>query len=768
MSKKTKNEKTKAPKGSPKSTKTPKGTKKPKGKDLKKFFQQAILEMLDHADGRGYSIKQLLKKLDLKKRDDIKLATLTIYQLEDDDQIKALENGNFVGNRTLEELTGIVDHVSSRFAYVRLGAGKDDIYIKGGRDLAGAVDGDTVKITLLSSRHGDHQEGRVLEIIRRSRNRFAGKIEISKSFAFVVPDYRKMHQDFFVYPENVNGASSGDKVIVEVTSWATDDRKPEAKVIEVLGRAGENEAEIHSIMAEFGLPFRFPQEVDDESKKVKEGITKEEVKKRWDFREITTFTIDPVDAKDFDDALSFQTLPNGNYEIGIHIADVTHYVKPNTELEKEAYERATSVYLVDRTIPMLPERISNELCSLRPHEDKLTFSAVFELDASGKIKKEWFGRTVIHSDVRFSYEEAQEILERGTGTLAEELKILNDMAKKLRKQRFVKGAVNFETTEVKFKLDEKGKPLAVIPKVRKDAHKLIEEFMLLANKRVATYIYDMKKGKDKNTYVYRIHDSPDPEKVQDFAVFAKQFGHQINIDDASISQSLNKLMTSIEGKPEQNILEQLAIRTMAKAKYSTEPKGHFGLAFEHYSHFTSPIRRYPDMMAHRLLQHYLDEGKSANKSEYEEKCVHSSEREKRAADAERASIKYKQVEFMANAENRAYEGLISGVTEWGLYVEIVETKCEGMIRLADLSDDFYEFDQRSYRVIGRKTKKIYTLGDRIKVKVKKTDIDKRLIDLVFADSKLEKSERPEKGGRSEKSQRGTRGERPKRGGQKKV
>ncbi|MBT1685336.1 ribonuclease R [Dawidia soli] len=766
MSKKTKNTKIKSPKG----TKTPKGTKKAKGKDLRKFFQQAILNMLDNSGERGYSIKQILKKLDLKKRDDIKLATLTIYQLEDDEQIKELRNGSFVSNRAQEELTGIVDHVSSRFAYIRLGEGKDDIYING-RDLGGAVDGDTVKITLLATRHGDHQEGKVTEVIRRSRTRFAGKIEISKNFAFVKPDYRKMHQDFFIYPENVNGARTGDKVIVEITSWAADDRKPEAKVIEVLGRAGENEAEIHSIMAEFGLPFRFPQEVEAEANKIKEGITKEEIKKRWDFREITTFTIDPFDAKDFDDALSFQTLPNGNYEIGVHIADVTHYVKPDSELEKEAYERATSVYLVDRTIPMLPEHLSNGLCSLRPHEDKLTFSAVFEMDASGKIKKEWFGRTVIHSDVRFTYEEAQEILERGMGNLSEELKILNDIAKKLRKQRFAKGAVNFETTEVKFKLDEKGKPLAVIPKVRKDAHKLIEEFMLLANKRVATHVYDLKKGKDKNTYVYRIHDSPDPEKVQDFATFAKQFGHKINIDDASISQSLNKLMTSIEGKPEQNILEQLAIRTMAKAKYSTEAKGHFGLAFDHYSHFTSPIRRYPDMMAHRLLQHYIDEGKSVNKNEYEEKCVHSSEREKRAADAERASIKYKQVEFMANAEDRVYEGLISGVTEWGLYVEIVETKCEGMIRLADLSDDFYEFDERSYRVIGRKTRKIYTLGDKVKVKVKKTDIDKRLIDLVFADGRAEKGdkgERADKGGRPEKSGRPRKGGRARKGSKKRF
>jgi ribonuclease R len=403
-------------------------------------------------------------------------------------------------------------------------------------------------------------------------------------------------------------------------------------------------------------------------------------------------------------------------------------------LDQEAFNRATSVYLVDRTIPMLPERLSNELCSLRPHEDKLTFAAVFEIDEKAKIKNEWFGRTVIHSNVRFTYEEAQVILEKGKGMLADELRLLNDIAGKLRKERFRKGAVNFETTEVKFKLDEKGIPLAVIPKVRKDAHKLIEEFMLLANKHVAIHVFNFRKGKEKNAFVYRTHDFPDPEKVKDFALFAKQFGHKMSVDESSISSSLNALMSNIEGKPEQNILEQLAIRTMAKAKYSTDAKGHFGLAFEHYTHFTSPIRRYPDMMVHRLLQHYLDEGKHINKHEYEAKCVHSSEREKRAADAERASIKYKQVEFMAAAEKRAYDGLISGVTEWGIFVEIIETKCEGMIRLADLMDDYYEFDERNYRITGRKSRKSYTLGDKVSVRVKRTDIDKRLIDLVFAQS----------------------------------
>ena len=709
-----------------------------KGKSLKSVWQGAILQLLDTAPGRAYSMKQLLKKLGLKKREDIKQATHLIYQLADDERIKELSNGSYITNREREELTGIVDHVSSRFAYVRLGGEKQDVYIKA-RDMASAVDGDTVKLEILPTRHGDHPEGKITEVLKRNRTRYVGKIELSKNFAFVVPDYRKMHQDFFVYPENINNARNGDKVIIEVTSWAEHDRKPEAKVVDVLGKAGENEAEIHSIMAEFGLPFKFPEHVERESEAIEEGITKKEIKKRKDFREITTFTIDPLDAKDFDDALSFRKLDNGNYEIGVHIADVTHYVDLKSELEKEAYDRATSVYLVDRTIPMLPERLSNGLCSLRPNEDKLTFAAVFEMDDKAKIKSEWFGRTIIHSDRRFTYEEAQEVLESGKGDYAHELITLNTLAKKLRKERFNKGAVNFETTEVKFKLDEKGKPLAVIPKVRKDAHKLIEEFMLLANKQVATFVYNYKKGKEKNTFVYRIHDFPDPDKVKDFSVFAKQFGHKMNVEEQSISRSLNDLMEKIEGKPEQNILEQLAIRTMAKAKYSTETKGHFGLAFDHYAHFTSPIRRYPDMMVHRLLQHYLDDGKPVSHEEFEQKSLHSSEREKRAADAERASIKYKQVEFMASAENKVYEGLISGVTEWGLYVEIVETKCEGMIRLADLTDDFYEFDEKKYRIVGRKRKKIYTLGDRVKVRVKKTDIDKRLIDLIFADQATKKS-----------------------------
>lgn len=699
---------------------------------FKQQFESGILSVLNEASGRAYSIKQIAKKLGLKKRDDIKAMTFSVYELEGAGKIKELSNGTYASVRKEKTLTGIVDHVSSRFAYVAIGEDRPDVYIKA-RDLGSAVDGDTVKITIFPTRHGEHPEGKVVEIIRRNRNQFVGKLELSKNFAFVVADFRKIHKDFFISQNNIKGAKSSDKVIVEVLNWGDGEGNPEAKVIEILGKAGENEAEIHSIMAEFGLPFKFPPAIEKEAGKIDEGITSKEIKKRWDFRLVTTFTIDPEDAKDFDDALSLEILPNGNYRVGVHIADVTHYIQSNSNLEKEAFDRATSVYLVDRTIPMLPERLSNELCSLRPKEDKLTFAAVFELDKHAQIVTEWFGRTIIHSDHRFTYEEAQEVIETGKGLFAGELRILNDLALKLKKERFARGAVNFETTEVKFKLDEKGRPLAVIPKVRKDAHKLIEEFMLLANKRVATHVYNQKKGAEKNTFVYRIHDYPDPDRVKDFANFAKQFGHRLNVDEQSISRSLNKLMNEIDGKPEQNVLQQLAVRSMAKAKYSTEAKGHFGLAFDHYSHFTSPIRRYPDMIVHRLLQHYLDGGNPVIKTEYEAKCVHSSEREKRAADAERASIKYKQVEFMSlMAGDKSYDGLISGVTEWGIYVEIIETKCEGMIRMADMDDDYYEYDEKNYCIVGRQNKKIYTLGDQVRIRVKKTDVDRRLIDLVFA------------------------------------
>lgn len=706
--------------------------KEKKERKEKGTVRSGILSMLEEMIGKSYTPQQISKQLGLKKKSLIQDLYRILDELQEEGKIELLESGNYKSARESSYITGKVDHVNPRFAYIISPDSEKDIYVKT-RDLGTALHGDTVKVSIFSSRKGSSPEGKVVEVVNRSRTRFVGRVEISPNYAFVIPDFKKIYQDFFIYPENINGAKTNDKVVFEVTRWSESDRNPEAKVIEILGKTGENEAEIHSIMAEFDLPFRFPEHILQEAKNISDEVSKDELKKRRDFRPVLTFTIDPEDAKDFDDAISFRVLENGNYELGVHIADVTHYVRPNSKLDEDAFDRATSVYLVDRTVPMLPERLSNELCSLRPHEDKLTFSAVFEMDAKAKIQHTWFGRTIIHSDHRFSYEQAQEVIESKTGKFAGELETLNNLALLLRKERFNRGAVNFETTEVKFKLDEKGKPLAVIPKVRKDAHKLIEEFMLLANREVATYVYRMKKGEDKNTFVYRIHDFPDPEKVADFAQFAKQFGHKINLEEASISRSLNHLMDEIEGKPEQNVLQQLAVRAMAKAKYSTDAKGHFGLAFQHYTHFTSPIRRYPDMMVHRLLQHYLDNGKSVSKKDYEERCIHSSEREKRAADAERASIKYKQVEFMSTAAKKKFDGIITGVTDFGVFVEIVESKCEGMVRMADMKDDFYEFDEKNFRIIGRRRKRIYRLGDQVSVWIKKTDIDRRLIDLVFDD-----------------------------------
>lgn len=693
--------------------------------------RKSLQQLFDDNPGKGFNFRQIARAVPAGNKAGNEALFAALEKLENTGKIKHLPNGNYVSSRKGKSLTGRVDHVHPRFAYIVTGIeGQKDIYVKT-RDLDTALHGDTVEVELLTRQSGESPEGKVVNIVQRARNRFVGRLELSKNYAFVVPDFKKIYQDFFIYPENTNHAQANDKVVIEVTRWGDGDRSPEARVIEILGKTGENEAEIHSIMAEFDLPFRFPEPVLQASEAIAEGITPEEIERRRDFRGVPTFTIDPEDAKDFDDAISFRTLGNGRYEVGVHIADVTHYVRPGTVLEEEAFNRATSVYLVDRTVPMLPERLSNHLCSLRPHEEKLTFSAVFEMDAKAKIHQTWYGRTVIYSNHRFTYEQAQEVIETASGPFADELKILNGLHHQLRTARYKKGAVNFETSEVKFKLDEHGKPLAVVPKVRKDAHKLIEEFMLLANRGVATFIFNRKQKGQPDTFVYRTHDAPDYEKVSDFARFASQFGHKLLINEQALSKSLNKLMDDIEGRPEQNVLQSLAVRTMAKAKYTTEPKGHFGLAFEHYTHFTSPIRRYPDMLVHRLLQHYLADGKSVNPREYEEKCIHASEREKRAADAERASIKYKQVEFMSMQADKPCRGLISGVTDFGIFVEIIDTKCEGMVRLADLKDDFYEYDERAYRVIGRRRKKIYQLGDEVTVRVKKCDVDRRLIDLAF-------------------------------------
>ena len=700
-----------------------------------KQIQPLIIDLLSQHPGRGYQIKQILKSLSVRDRKSIEIVTNAIFRLEETGVLKKLRNGSFyIESNNSETIEGVVDYVNARFAFVVVSdESQPDIWVSTD-NLLGALDDDIVKVSLNPRKHGKHPEGKVVEIVKRYRDEFVGRLEMSARYAFVIPDFKKMFHDVFVRIEDLNGAKHNDKVLVKISSWPSHNKKPEGIITRSLGKAGEHNAEIHSIMAEFGLPFEFPEKIEQQAEEISDVITPKEIKARKDFRKVTTFTIDPFDAKDFDDAISLQTLSNGNTEVGVHIADVTHYVRPNTLLEVEALHRATSVYLVDRTIPMLPERLSNGLCSLRPNEEKLTFSAVFELDQQANIKSEWFGKTITYSDRRFTYEEAQERIELKEGDFAKEINQLNDLAHLIRDQRFKNGAMNFETVEVKFKLAEDGTPLGIVPKERKDAHKLVEEFMLMANKKVAEFINKKGKGKHPFTFVYRSHDNPDPEKLETFSVFARKFGYEMDIERKGVSQSMNKLVDDVEGKPEQNVLQQLAIRTMAKAKYTAEEKGHFGLAFSHYTHFTSPIRRYPDMMVHRLLQHYLDGWKSEDKEEIEKICLHASEREKRAADAERASIKYKQVEFMANVEDKDFVGIVSGVTEWGIFVEITETKCEGLVRMTDLTDDFYEFDAQNFRIFGKRNKRMITLGDDVSVRVKATDIDRRTIDLIFSEN----------------------------------
>ncbi len=605
---------------------------------------------------------------------------------------------------------------------------ENDIFVAP-RKLRTALNGDRVKIYVYEKSKGKRKEGEVIEILKRAKMEFTGIVKLSERFAFFVPDDRKMLHDIFIPLNDLNGARNGVKALAEITDWPPDAKNPIGRIKSVLGVQGENNTEMNAILAEYGFPLQFSKEVENEAEAIPEEITAGEIAVRRDFRDVTTFTIDPYDAKDFDDALSFKILENGNFEVGVHIADVSHYIIPDSVLDKEAFSRATSVYLVDRVIPMLPERLSNGLCSLRPHEDKLCFAAVFELDAEANIITEWFGRTVIHSDRRFAYEEVQEVIETNVGDYAAEIQQLNELAYKLRARKFKNGAISFETTEVKFKLDEQGKPIGVFVKERKDAHKLIEDFMLLANRKVAEYVSKKGKGKKKYAFVYRAHDAPNPETLGNFAQFAARFGYRINMkSDREIAKSLNRLMEDVEGTKEQNVLTHLAIRSMAKAIYTTKSSSHYGLAFDHYTHFTSPIRRYPDVMAHRLLAHYSSGGESVNAEHYEAMSKHCSEMEKKAADAERASVKYKQAEYLQDHIGSVYSGVISGVTEWGMYVQIIENNCEGMVRLRDISDDFYTLDEKNYAIIGQRKKKVYQLGDEVRIKVKNVDLTKKQID----------------------------------------
>lgn len=625
-----------------------------------------------------------------------------------------------------------------------------------------ALNGDKVRVIVAARRKGVEPEAEVIEITEEKDQRFIGTLHVEKLYATLQTDSKFLATDIIIPRNKLKGGKTGDKAIVRITDWPDDVKCPTGEVIDILGATGDNTTEMHAILAEFGLPYRYPKNVEDAANKIDAGITPEVVAQRRDMRDVTTFTIDPRDAKDFDDALSFRRLPNGNFEIGVHIADVTHYVKPDTLLDREAQQRATSVYLVDRVVPMLPEHLSNGICSLRPDEDKLTFSCVFEMNSDAKVLKSDICRTVTRSNRRFTYEEAQEIIETGKGDFSDEILTLNNLAQQLRASRFSEGSVEFERAEVRFDIDEKGHPVSVFFKESKEANKLIEEFMLLANKTVATFVGRPAGGKKPKAFVYRVHDMPDPGKLADLSKIARNFGFKVRETGSSreVNRSINKMLADVKGRGEENFLSTLAIRSMAKAIYTTQNIGHYGLAFDYYTHFTSPIRRYPDMMVHRLLERYLSGGRSVNQPKLEDQCKHSSDMEQLAANAERASIKYKQVEYMSDHLGEVYEGVVSGVTEWGLYVELSENMCEGLVPVRDLPGDYYDFDEKNYALVGRRTGVRYRLGDKVKVQVARCSLERKQLDFALLDDEgnpYTDTRRPNEGGRSKNNDKQRRG-----------
>lgn len=645
------------------------------------------------------------------------------YRLNPKQASKSITNKQYI--------TGVVDMKQTGKAYV-ICEGMDDVLITA-NNTGKALDGDTVKVLLFPCRKGKKQEGQIVEVVKRAKVQFVGRLQLSDKCAFVIPDAGSMPVDLFIPMDLVHGAKDGEKVVAKLTEWHERSKNPFGEIIHVLGKPGENNVEMQSILIEYDFPLSFSDEAEREAENVSDKISDEEIGGRRDFRKVFTMTIDPADAKDFDDAISYRILENGNFEIGVHIADVSYYVRPGSAIDKEAYERATSVYLVDRVIPMLPEKLSNFVCSLRPAEEKLCFSAVFEMNGKGELLSRWFGRTVIDSDVRFAYEDAQAIIEGGgDGKYKKQVLQLWNLASKLREKRFKKGAIDFESQEVKFRLDDTGRPIGVYIKEQKEANHLIEEFMLLANMCVAEHVGNVKDKSKAKTFVYRIHDQPNPEKINQFAEFVKKLGYKIKMNDrSSLVTSMNKLFKDVSGKGEENMINQIAVRTMSKAIYSTDNIGHYGLAFDFYTHFTSPIRRYPDLMVHRLLAEYLDNKPSADKEFYEACCVHSSVMEKKAADAERSSIKLKQAEYLIDRVGEMFDGVISGVSKWGIYVELNDNKCEGMVRLRDLQDDFYYLDEENYQVIGQRYGNKYKLGDPVKIKVKNVDLQRKQIDFAF-------------------------------------
>ena len=696
-----------------------------------------ILNFLNKNSAKIYNYKQISDGIDYKNPRQRELVIQSIHKLLADSRIKETEKGKYIISLNIEgTLTGTIDFNQAGNAYVRVDGVNDDVFIHS-KNVKDAIQGDKVLIVTYNFK-GKKMEGSVLEVLERKRDTFVGTFQLikHKEFGFVVCDKKHINTDIFIPLGKNGGANEGDKVVVKMTEWRSGEKNPTGEIISVLGVPGDHETEIHSILAEYGLPYSFPEEVEREAQEIDQRILESEVEKRRDMRNICTFTIDPKDAKDFDDALSIQKLENGNWEIGVHIADVSHYVVPGTLLDEEAYERATSVYLVDRVVPMLPEVLSNQVCSLRPNEDKYTFSAVFELNENSEVQNEWFGRTVTHSDRRFSYEEAQERIETQEGDLTEEILVLDRLAKILRKRRIDDGAITFDRSEVRFNLDENSQPIGVYFKVSKDSNHLIEEFMLLANRKVSEFV-SLKKGGSPSdlTFIYRIHDDPDPTKLEALRDFVGTFGYKMDLANTKkVAQSLNQLLSDVKGKGEENMIETLAMRSMSKAIYSTAPIGHYGLGFAYYSHFTSPIRRYPDLIAHRLLQHYLDGGKSVNKEEIEVKSKHCSSRERLAADAERDSIKFMQVKFMEKHLGEEFTGVISGVADFGFWVQIPENGAEGLIKLRDLMDDSYSYDQKNHLVQGSRTGNQYQLGDKVTIKVMKANLVQKQLDFKVVNS----------------------------------
>jgi len=697
-----------------------------KSRIRKKDLLVAILDFFAHDTGRSYNYQQVSNALGLTKQALKVLVAECLAELSVQNHLIEVSKGKFKFNERGLYVEGVIKRSRNGKNYLMPDDGGDPIFIAE-RNSRQAMNGDRVRVLHSAKKTYSEPEGEVVAILEHATTTFVGVLEVERSYAFLVTDSKRLANDIFIPKDKLKGGKTGQKALVRIVEWPERSKNPIGEVIDVLGEVGDNDTEMNAIMAEFGLPYRYPEAVEKAAETIPEAIPAEEVARREDFRKVATFTVDPHDAKDFDDALSLRKLPNGRWEVGVHIADVTYYVKPGSLIDKEAEKRATSVYLVDRTIPMLPERLSNGLCSLRPNEDKCCYSCIFEMDNHAVVKKYRIVHTLINSDRRFAYEEVQDIIDGAEGDFKEEILQLNAFAKQLRQKRFAAGAINFDRWEMKFNIDEKGKPIGVYVKSATQSNQLIEEFMLLANRTVATHIG--QSGAPK-TFVYRVHDLPDAEKLEDLMQFIKRFGYKMKASGSKteVAKSINNLLDQVQGKSEENLIETVAIRSMAKAIYSTVNKGHYGLAFDYYTHFTSPIRRYPDMLVHRLLDRYLAGGRSVSQDTYEEWCQHSSAMEQLAAQAERASIKYKMVEFMAERVGNTYEGVISGVTEWGLYVEINENKCEGMIPIRELDDDFYEFDEKSYCLKGRRQHKCYQLGQPVTIQVTRANLERKQLD----------------------------------------